>query len=86
MAFRDEADTTTVAADELRSFITRVERMNEEKAALNADISEIFAEAKARGYDPKIMKIVVKLRKMDANKRQEQDAILDLYLNAVGLE
>ena len=86
MAFRDEADTTTVAADELRSFITRVERMNEEKAALNADITEIFAEAKGRGYDPKIMKIVVKLRKMDANKRQEQDAILDLYLNAVGLE
>ena len=86
MAFRDEADTTTVAADELRSFITRVERMNEEKAALNADIAEIFAEAKGRGYDPKIMKIVVKLRKMDANKRQEQDAILDLYLNAVGLE
>ena len=73
-----------IAAGQLRSFIQRVERLEEEKAALGADIREIYAEAKANGFDPKIMRQVVRLRKMDKSDRQEQEALLDLYLHALG--
>lgn len=89
MALRDTSDSSTatdnVAADELRQFIERVERMNEEKAAISADITEIWAEAKGRGYDVKVMKLIVKMRKMDANERAEQDAILQLYMSNLGM-
>ena len=73
-----------IAAGQLKSFIQRVERLEEEKAALGADIREIYAEAKANGFDPKIMRQVVRLRKMDKSDRQEQEALLDLYLHALG--
>ena len=73
------------AKDQLKSFIERVERLDEEKAALNADISEVYKEAKGNGFDTKIMRQVVRLRKMDATERQEHDAILDLYLSALGM-
>lgn len=85
MNYRDDSDSNTVASDELRQFIDRVERMNEEKAALSADINEIWAEAKGRGYDVKVMKLIVKLRKMDPNERAEQDAILQLYMSNLGM-
>ena len=75
---------TTVAADRLRSFIERVERLEEEKAAILNDTKEIYAEAKGEGYDVKILRQVVRIRKMDRAERQEQEAILDLYLSALG--
>lgn len=75
---------TTVAADRLRSFIERVERLEEEKAAILNDVKEIYAEAKGEGYDVKILRQVIRIRKMDRAERQEQEAILDLYLSALG--
>jgi len=74
-----------VAADQLRLFIERIERLEEEKAALAADIREVYSEAKGTGFDVKIMRQVVRLRKLDTADRQEQDAILDLYLSALGM-
>ena len=75
---------TTVAADRLRSFIERVERLEEEKAAIMNDVKEIYAEAKGEGYDVKTLRQVVRIRKMDRAERQEQEALLDLYLAALG--
>jgi len=74
-----------VAADELRQFIERIERMEEEKAAIAADIKEIFGEAKGRGYDVKVLRQIVRIRKQDANERAEHEAILDLYMQAIGM-
>lgn len=74
------------AAEQLRSFIERVERLEEEKAALTADIREVFAEAKGQGFDTKIMRQIVRLRKLDTADYQEQQALLDLYKGALGME
>ena len=74
-----------IAQDRLRSFIERIERLEEEKAALAADIREVYSEAKGTGFDTKIMRMIVRLRKMDSADRAEQDAILDLYKAALGL-
>jgi uncharacterized protein (UPF0335 family) len=74
-----------IAAKRLRTFIERIERLEEEKAALAADIREVYAEAKSDGFDAKTMRQVVKLRKMDSSDRQEQEALLDLYKAALGL-
>jgi uncharacterized protein (UPF0335 family) len=74
------------AKEHLKSFIERIERLEEEKAALAADIREVYSEAKGTGFDTKIMRQVVRLRKLDTADRQEQDAILDLYLNALGMK
>ena len=79
------ADVTGVGAERLRSFIERVERLEEEKAALTADIREVYAEAKGEGFDTKVMRQLVRLRKMDSGDRQEQEAILDLYKQALGM-
>ncbi|MEM7169078.1 MAG: DUF2312 domain-containing protein [Pseudomonadota bacterium] len=79
------ADVGGVGADRLRSFIERIERLEEEKAALTADLREVYAEAKGEGFDTKIMRQIVRLRKMDSNDRQEQEAILDLYKSALGM-
>jgi uncharacterized protein (UPF0335 family) len=76
---------TAFAAEQLRSFIERVERLEEEKAALTADIREVFAEAKGQGFDTKIMRQVVRMRKLDTADRQEQEAVLDLYMTALGM-
>jgi uncharacterized protein (UPF0335 family) len=75
---------TTIAADRLRSFIERVERLEEDKAAVMNDIKEVFAEAKGEGYDVKTLRQVIKIRKMEKAERQEQEAMLDLYLAALG--
>lgn len=74
----------TESNGQLRAFFQRIERMEEEKAAISADISEIFKEAKASGYDTKIMKRAIRLRKMPANERMEQEALLELYLAEAG--
>lgn len=73
------------AKDQLKSFIGRVERMEAEREALNADIREIFAEAKGTGFDTKIMRQVIRMRKLDKADFQEQEAILDLYLTAMDM-
>ena len=73
------------ARQQLRVFVERIERMEEEKAALAADIREIYSEAKGVGFDAKVLRQVVRLRKQDANERQEQEALLDLYLHALGM-
>lgn len=74
-----------VGADQLRSFVERIERLNEEKAALAADIREIYAEVKDSGFDTKAIRAVVRLRAMDKSDRDEQEAILELYAHALGL-
>lgn len=82
----DNQTGDSVAADELRQFIERIERMEEEKAAIAADIKEIFAEAKGRGYDTKVIRQIVRIRKQDANEQAEHEAILDLYMQAMGMQ
>lgn len=74
-----------VAAGQLKSIIERIERLEEEKAAIAADIRDIYAEAKANGFDTKVLRQVVKIRKMDQNERQERESLLDVYLNALGM-
>jgi uncharacterized protein (UPF0335 family) len=74
------------AANHLKSFIERIERLEEEKAALAADIREVYSEAKGMGFDAKIMRKVVALRKLDTADRQEQEAMLDLYKGALGMD
>jgi uncharacterized protein (UPF0335 family) len=73
------------AAGQLKSLVERIERLEEEKAALAADIREIYAEAKGHGFDTKIMRQVVRMRRIDKADRQEQEAVLDLYLSALGM-
>jgi len=75
----------TVAADQLRLFIERIERLEEEKKAMADDIRDVYAEAKANGYDTKTMRAIVRLRKMETHVRQEADALLETYRNALGL-
>ena len=74
-----------VAADQLRSFVERIERLEEEKANLAADIRDVFAEAKANGYDVKALRAVVRIRKLDSHERDEQEFTLDTYKRALGL-
>ena len=73
------------AAGQLKSFVERVERLEEEKAALTADIREVYFEAKSLGFDSKIMRQVVRMRRIDKSELQEQEAVLDLYLSALGM-
>lgn len=76
---------SVVASDELRLFIERIERLEEEKKGIADDIRDVYAELKANGYDSKITRMVVKLRKMETHTRQEQDALLETYRAALGL-
>jgi uncharacterized protein (UPF0335 family) len=80
-----EAPAITVEAQSrLKSFIERVERLNEDKDSVNKDLKEVYAEARGEGFDTGAIKQVVKLRAMDRAKRQEAEAILDLYISAIG--
>ncbi|MFM9851591.1 MAG: DUF2312 domain-containing protein [Sphingomonadaceae bacterium] len=74
-----------IQADQLRLLIERIERLEEEKKGIADDIKEVYGEAKAFGYDPKIMRQVVRLRKMERNAREEAEALLDTYKAALGL-
>lgn len=73
------------SAGQLKSLIERIERLEEEKKALSEDIRDVYAEAKGSGFDAKILRKVVALRKQDLSERQEQDAILETYLSALGM-
>ncbi len=74
-----------VAVDQLKSIIGRVEKLEEEKAGIAADIRDVFAEAKGNGFDVKAIRTIIKMRKMDASEREEQETTLDVYLNALGM-
>ena len=75
-----------VAADQLRLFIERIERLEEEKKGIADDVKDVYAEAKANGYDTKTMRSIVRLRRMEKHARDEADALLDTYRNALGLD
>jgi len=79
------SDVGGVAGQRLISFLERVERLEEEKQALMEDIKEVYAEAKGVGFDVKIIRRIIKLRKMEPEKRREEDEILDLYMSAIGM-
>ena len=79
-------DATSVAADQLKSTIERIERLEEDKKAIADDIKEVYGEAKANGFDVAILRKIVSLRKKPAAERSEEDAILELYLQALGME
>ena len=74
-----------VAGDHLKSFIERIERLEEEKKALGDDIRDVYSEAKANGFEVKIMRQIVKIRKMDKDELDEQEALLETYLHALGM-
>ena len=73
------------AKDQLKAFIERVERLEEEKKAISDDIRDVYAEAKGNGYDVKALRTIVRLRKMDTDERKEQETILDTYMHALGM-
>jgi uncharacterized protein (UPF0335 family) len=73
------------AKDQLKAFIERVERLEEEKKAISDDIRDVFAEAKGNGYDVKALRTIIRLRKQDKDERMEQEAILETYMHALGM-
>jgi uncharacterized protein (UPF0335 family) len=79
------ADVDGVAGDRLKSFVERIERLEEEKQALSGDIKEVYSEAKGAGFDTKIMRQIIRLRKMDKDEIDEQEALLDTYKRALGM-
>lgn len=78
--------SNSIAAGELKAYIERIERLEEEKAALAGDLRDVYSEAKANGFDTKIMRKIVSLRKKDHAERKEEEALMDLYLEALGME
>ena len=80
-----EPTSQTVAAGQLRAFIERIERLEEEKKTIADDIKEVFAEAKGTGFDTKAMRTIIRLRKKDKAEREEEESILDLYKAALGM-
>ncbi|SDR15889.1 DUF2312 domain-containing protein [Pseudovibrio sp. Tun.PSC04-5.I4] len=79
------SNTGGVAVDQLRTFIERVERLEEEKKVISDDIKDVYAEAKGNGFDVKVMRKIVSLRKRKPHEREEEESILDLYLHALGM-
>lgn len=86
MTDENETSGTNVAAAELRQFIERIERLEEEKSSISDDIKDVYGEAKGRGYDTKAMRTIIRLRKKDANERIEEESILQTYMAALGME
>jgi len=80
-----DVSTTAVAAGQLRALVERIERLEEEKREVAEQIKEVYAEAKANGFDARTLRKVVSLRKKPAEERQEEEALLDLYLSALGM-
>jgi len=75
----------TIAAGQLRALIERIERLESDKKDISDDIKDVYAEMKGQGYDTKAIRTIVRLRKKDRNERQEEEAILDLYMSALGM-
>src|SRR5262245_40828284 len=84
-AARDEQAAHRFAKDQLKAFVERIERLEEEKKAIADDVRDVYAEAKANGYDVKALRTVLRMRKQDVNERKEQEAILETYLHALGM-
>jgi len=82
---KDDQPARRFAKDQLKAFVERVERLEEEKKTIADDIRDVYAEAKVTGYDIKALRSVVRLRKIDINERREQEAILETYLHALGM-
>ena len=80
------ADVQGVSGERLKQYIERIERLEEEKAGIGDDIKDVYAEAKSAGFDSKIMRMIVRLRKMASEKRREEEELLDIYKSAIGLE
>jgi uncharacterized protein (UPF0335 family) len=80
-----DTSTTTVHGAQLRGIVERIERLEEEKAQVAEQVKEVYAEAKGNGFDPSIIKAVIRLRKKSAEDRSEEEAMLDLYLQALGM-
>jgi len=78
-------NTESVAGDQLKAFVERIERLEEEKAGISGDIREVYAEAKGNGFDTKVIRRIIALRKRDYAERQEEEAILELYMQALGM-
>ncbi len=78
-------DVGGIAGEALKSFVERIERLEEEKRALSEDIKEVYAEAKGNGFEPKIIRQIVKIRKMDKDQRDEEESLLELYMRALGM-
>jgi len=79
------ADFGGIAGEQLKSLIERIERLEEEKRALGEDIKEVYAEAKGTGFEPKVMRQILKIRKMDKDEHDEQESLLDIYKRALGM-
>ena len=80
-----EEGGSTVAAGQLRAFVERIERLEEDKKTIAEDIKEVYAELKGTGFDTKAVRTIIRLRKKDQAERQEEETILDLYMNALGM-
>ena len=78
-------DVGGIAVERLKSFIERIERLEEDKRALSGDLKEVYAEAKGTGFEPKIMRQIIKIRKMDKDEVDEEESLLDLYKRALGM-
>lgn len=82
---KEDSNVTDISGNRLKSFIERVERLEEEKKALAEDIRDVYSEAKGTGFEPKIMRKIVSLRKANLEKRREEQELLDLYMAAIGM-
>ncbi len=82
---KEPSNVTDISGNRLKSFIERVERLEEEKKATAEDIRDVYSEAKGTGFDPKIMRKIVSLRKSNLEKRREEQELLDLYMSAIGM-
>lgn len=81
----DQTTRTTAVADQIKSIVERVEKLEEEKKATADDIKDVYAEAKGNGFDVKALRTIVRLRKLDADTRREEEAVLETYMNAMGM-
>jgi uncharacterized protein (UPF0335 family) len=86
-AVKEDAEQTAhrFAKDQLKAFVERVERLEEEKKAISDDIKDVYAEAKGNGFDVKALRTIIRLRKQDADERREQETILETYMHALGM-
>ena len=82
---KEEAPATKFARDQLKAIIERIERLEEEKKTISDDIRDVYAESKGNGFDVKALRTIIRLRKQDANERQEQETILETYMQALGM-
>jgi len=84
-ALKKEDSSSEISGNRLKSFIERIERLEEEKKTIAEDVRDVYGEAKATGFDPKIMRKIVSLRKSNLEKRREEQELLDLYMSAIGM-